>query len=284
MNHIILDLEFNTPYKTNYGATIKNEDCPDEIMEIGAIKLDDTFKQIDSFRMFIKPTFYKRVGVYVCKKTGITIDDLTTGGIEFTRAIDIFLKWVGNDSQLYTWSDNDYRTMQSNCNFFSVSYKWFNGYIDLQEDYRIFSNEDTGKSLSKTLNYLRIPMLKDVHLGLNDAIYTGEVLKYMNGIEIPRISKENGVKESTKEDCMIMRCPICENIIEAEYESKKYNQKKKYLILGTCKDCNAPIYHLIERHAIEIYSHEFNYITETKIVKKAVYNSFKRNMFQNVKV
>jgi len=252
-------------------------------MEIGAIKLDDTFKQIDTFRMFIKPTFYKTVGLRVCKMTGITFDDLITGGIEFTKAINIFIKWMGEDSQLYTWSDNDYRTMKSNCSFHCISYSWFEGYIDIQEDYRIFSNDIQTKSLTKTLTYLRIPMLKDVHLGLNDAIYTGEILKYMNGIDIPRISKDIGIRESNEEDCMIVKCPICGEIIKLECKSKKYNQKRKYVILGVCQDCNAPIYHLIERQVVEQNSDEFIYTVDTQIVKKGFYNNCKKNMLQNVK-
>ena len=286
MNHIIIDLEFNSPYTNGYGQKVKNIDCPHEIIEIGAIKLDNNFNQIDSFRMFIKSTYYHIVSKLVCKKTGITAEDLRNGGIEFTKAIDIFLKWIGQDSQLYTWSENDYLVMKQNCDFHNIPCNWFMGYIDIQEDYRIFTNDIIVKSLTKTLDILRIPMCRDAHTGLSDAIYTGEILKYMNGVDILRIKErqDNETEESDKENSMMIKCPICGDIVEAEYESKGYSKTKRHYMLGICEACKVPIYHIIKRSAIEQYGNEFVYTVDTKIIKTTTYNNLKKDMFQNVKV
>ncbi len=50
MNYIIFDLEFNQGY--NNQIEIK---CPFEIIQIGAIKLNEDFTTIDTFNALVKP-------------------------------------------------------------------------------------------------------------------------------------------------------------------------------------------------------------------------------------
>ena len=54
MEHIILDLEMNEVAE-RYEAERKI--CRFEIIEIGAVKLDDNFVEIDSFKTFVKPQY-----------------------------------------------------------------------------------------------------------------------------------------------------------------------------------------------------------------------------------
>ncbi len=62
MNYIVLDLEFNQPYnfKTGKRSPLVAE-CPFEIIQIGAVKLDENFNITGKFDALIKPRIYKRI-------------------------------------------------------------------------------------------------------------------------------------------------------------------------------------------------------------------------------
>ena len=56
MNYIVFDLEFNQPFNFKTGAkTYLNPKCPFEIIQIGAVKLNDNFEITDSFNGLIRP-------------------------------------------------------------------------------------------------------------------------------------------------------------------------------------------------------------------------------------
>ena len=50
MNYIVLDLEFNQAFPFKSGKKVEpNPECPFEIIQIGAVKLNERFEQLDSF-------------------------------------------------------------------------------------------------------------------------------------------------------------------------------------------------------------------------------------------
>ena len=58
MNYIVFDLEWN---QCPYGKERENRRLPFEILEIGAVKLDENRKIVDSFQEVIKPAVYKKL-------------------------------------------------------------------------------------------------------------------------------------------------------------------------------------------------------------------------------
>jgi inhibitor of KinA sporulation pathway (predicted exonuclease) len=65
-NYIIFDLEFNSTKNTKTSRFIN------EIIEIGAVKLDETLQEVDCFSCTVKPHFSKKLNPYVKKLTNIT--------------------------------------------------------------------------------------------------------------------------------------------------------------------------------------------------------------------
>ena len=54
MNYIVLDLEFNQAFPFKSGKKVEpNPECPFEIIQIGAVKLNERFEQLDSFNCMI---------------------------------------------------------------------------------------------------------------------------------------------------------------------------------------------------------------------------------------
>ena len=70
MNYIIFDLEWN---QCGSECEILTEPVclPGEIIEIGAVKLDDAFKKIDELRLYIKPQYYTKLHRRIVTLTGI---------------------------------------------------------------------------------------------------------------------------------------------------------------------------------------------------------------------
>ena len=64
MNYIVFDLEWN---QCPYGKERENKRLPFEIIEIGALKLDENRNYVDSFHQVIKPVVYKKKN-YITKE------------------------------------------------------------------------------------------------------------------------------------------------------------------------------------------------------------------------
>jgi hypothetical protein len=107
VNFIIYDLEWNN---VSYIKSVKfnNKDCPNEIIEIGAIKVNENLEIIDKFYYIIKPKIYRNILVKrLTKMSGITKDDLKKGN-NFDFVINKFLSWLGNEEYLLcTWGTDD---------------------------------------------------------------------------------------------------------------------------------------------------------------------------------
>ena len=86
MNYIVLDLEFNQAFPFKSGKKVEpNPECPFEIIQIGAVKLNERFEQLDSFNCMISPQIYPRLHPFVEKITGIR-PKMLTGQPHFPEA------------------------------------------------------------------------------------------------------------------------------------------------------------------------------------------------------
>ena len=68
MVHIVIDLEMNPVSKTFKDV---RRYTTDEVIEIGAVKLDDSYNMIDEFQCYVKPQ-YGEITKHITKLTGIT--------------------------------------------------------------------------------------------------------------------------------------------------------------------------------------------------------------------
>lgn len=106
MKHIFVDFEMN-PVESQYKQV--RQQCRQEIIEIGAVMLDDTYQEIDYFKQYVKPAFSSEITKKYVQLTGITTQMLEDAP-SFHEAITAFLTWCGStdeDYELYAWSEND---------------------------------------------------------------------------------------------------------------------------------------------------------------------------------
>ena len=100
MSYVILDLEWNGSYSKVLHKFVN------EIIEIGAVKLDDELNVCDTFTMLVAPKIGKKLCSKVKQLTKITNEELKDDGVSFIRAISLFSDFLG-DGVLMTWSDSD---------------------------------------------------------------------------------------------------------------------------------------------------------------------------------
>lgn len=137
MNYIIFDLEWN---QCGSECEIMTEPVclPGEIIEIGAVKLDDAFKKIDELRLYIKPQYYTKLHRRIVTLTGIRNQTLEEQGLSFPQAYEKFMAFCGEEYSFMTWSRSDLPILIDNMLLHGIDVSNLPDTYDLQ---RIFCNE-----------------------------------------------------------------------------------------------------------------------------------------------
>lgn len=106
MNYIFVDFEMNPIDRKNKEA---RKTCTQEIIEIGAVMLNEKYEETDSFKMYVKPEFNTEITRKCTDITGITTE-MVERAASFNEALQEFVNWCvdkGKDYEIYAWSEND---------------------------------------------------------------------------------------------------------------------------------------------------------------------------------
>jgi len=109
MEYVVFDLEWN-------GCYCKKLDCYiNEIIEFGAVKLDENLNEISSFSSLVRPEIGKRLRNSVKDLTSITNEDLSRGA-PFKYVYKRFSRFCSG-CVLMTWSTSDLDSLVSNIRY-----------------------------------------------------------------------------------------------------------------------------------------------------------------------
>ncbi|WP_461204763.1 3'-5' exonuclease [Clostridium sp. DL1XJH146] len=186
MNYIIFDLEYNQDFRSKKEKSITEpyKICF-EIIQIGAIKLDEDFKTISNFNRLIKPEIYPELHPFIKKLTGITANQLSTAP-SFNQAYEAFIQFIGDkESVLCVWGLSDIKELYRNVKYHKLDTELLSKkYINIQSPASKYLNCPKGTSigLSNAVELLNISIKENFHDAFNDAYYTGEVFKKMSNI------------------------------------------------------------------------------------------------------
>jgi inhibitor of KinA sporulation pathway (predicted exonuclease) len=245
MNYIVFDLEFNTFFKFKQGD-IANPKLKNEIIQIGAVKLNEALETIDSLDLIIKPVIYRRINPYVKRKINFTTNKVRKGK-PFVKAIENFHTWVGDDAVLCSWGYDDIFGLRDNCQFFGFDALSFDRFINIQQIYMNYRNLTKQPSLESAVEGWGIEVSNPFHDALCDAFYTVDVFRKTYNfssdviINWEKVQKENAekVKElKTFLNQVKLKCPECNCYLQKDREITK---PKKYFAFGYCTKCNLHI-------------------------------------------
>lgn len=124
-----MDLEWNNSYN-------KIKKCfVNEVLEIGAVMVDEELEVIDTFSVIIRSQLIKKLSGRVKNLTHISNEDMSSG-VSFQRAVADFSKWIGSRQCVFmSWGNSDIRVLVDNFSMFCGmnSVPFLTQYVDLQK-------------------------------------------------------------------------------------------------------------------------------------------------------
>lgn len=183
VNYVVLDLEWNQPMD---GIKSEDRELPFEIVEIGAILLNEERKIIGEFTQIVKPTVYHVMNEVTRNLIHLRMKELKQGKT-FPETMKEFLEWCGEDYVFCTWGSLDLVELQRNMKYHGL--EPFDTrpfpYLDVQKLFSIaFEDRKVRRSLEYAVDYLNIPVDIPFHRAFSDAYYTAKV---MASIEDPDV-------------------------------------------------------------------------------------------------
>ncbi len=173
---IVLDLEWNGAFSK------KTHGYFNEIIEIGAVKLNDRMEQLSTFHCVIRPVVGRKLSSIVTDLTSITEEELAVGRT-FPGAASLLRKWIGREEAvLLTWSTTDLSVLTENCRYFLGSDRipFMSAYVDAQA----YCQKRLGLEGSQQLGLERAAGLLEIedggldhHRALDDSLLTAAVLR-----------------------------------------------------------------------------------------------------------
>lgn len=176
MNHIMIDLEMNQIERQIRGEYKLSS----ELIEIGAVKMDDLFQEISRYQTYVMPD-YGKMDARIIELTGIT-DDKLVGAPSFAEALDAFAVWIGPEkAQFYSWSMSDIRQFQAEAAFKNYAGKIIRrmekNWNDFQEEYSKLLGIEKKIQLKQAVSSANYEFQGAQHTALSDAVNTAEILK-----------------------------------------------------------------------------------------------------------
>ncbi|MCR4589370.1 MAG: exonuclease domain-containing protein [Lachnospiraceae bacterium] len=180
-SYIVLDLEWNQ------GTARQTVDAlPFEVIEIGAVKLNEKKEITGQFESLIRPSVYQKIFYMTAKVINITMDELKNKD-SFPVVIQRFLKWCGEDYIFCTWGSMDITELRRNIDYHKLQ-PLSEGplqYLDIQKLYSLeLDDGKSRRSLEKAVDALEIEKEGDFHRADSDAYYTAEIFRRLQKREL----------------------------------------------------------------------------------------------------
>ena len=252
MEYVILDFEFNGVYSDKLKRYFN------EIIDIGAIKVNQDMKIIDEFSVLVRPVVGKNVNKYVQDLTQLKMEEITVNGIPFQKMVSKFKDFI-SDATLITWGISDMQVLSDNYKYFfgTGNLGFIKRFLNLQsyceEKLNLGSSQKLG--LSTALNSLNIEVDQGkVHQAIYDSFLAYECFKRLFNRELvekytedcensefyDRLNFKNHIVGNLKElniniDDTEIFCFICKNKAERISNWKKKN--KIYRAEFKCENC-----------------------------------------------
>lgn len=171
--YIVVDLEWNQyPKWVKTPVSSTGVVMPHEIIQIGAIKVDEDFTPIDAFRMGVRLQGRRRLSKHVARVIQKTQEEIDQG-YDFPVAYEYFLDWSKGADCFITWGKDDYKVLQNNVVYYGLGdlegARWYDAQLIYAEQVR---GDRVQTSLQKAASVLGVEDSVEHHDALNDAYIT----------------------------------------------------------------------------------------------------------------
>lgn len=262
MNYIVFDLEWNQ-------GTERSPDKPSfEIIEIGAVKLDEQFRLVEEYQSLIKPQMYTTMHKITAELVHLDIRDLQDAGA-FETVCQEFLQWCGKDYIFCIWGSQDLTEFQKNMDYYHMK-PLSTGplkYYDVQKLYSLACEDGRTRSALSRIVETENLIEEEVafHRAFGDAYYTARIFQKIvdtqllerisfDTYRIPPDKKEQifwrfedytkfisqGYKEKSEimanKNITCVRCIFCEKALRKKIPWYSPNNGKHYYTVAKCPE------------------------------------------------
>ena len=181
MNYVFVDFEMN-PIRRAYKDERKI--CKNEIIEIGAVILDENYEEFKSYKQYVKPVFNERISQRVEELTSITNETVENAPL-FKDAIidfiDFCVKYCGKDNYtVYAWSGSDLEQLEGEVALKGIddddNYRYMvENWVDFQKEYSKILHIHSKMSLEKAISSIEKEFDGQQHDAMWDARNTARL-------------------------------------------------------------------------------------------------------------
>ena len=178
MKHVVVDLEMN-PVSREFREVRRK--LNEEVIEIGAVRLDENFQQEAEFQCYVKPE-YGPIKKHITSLTGIT-QAMVADKKTYAACFQDFVDWVGEEeTKIYSWSMSDIKQLRSERRYKLPDFdiEWLNErWVDLQQEFDDRLGLHNSLALKHALGAMDHKFEGTQHTALADAINTSAILTLM---------------------------------------------------------------------------------------------------------
>ena len=259
MHYIVLDLEWNQPVSWQSPVYQKIGDrLIFELIQIGAVRLDDDLNITDTLSLPVAPTHYIQIHPRIRRMTGLGQEELA-GAPAFREALEQFADWCGEDYVLLTWGCDDVSVLQQNIDFFECGDVTLPPLCDIQKLFAEVHRLKDRPSLKSAMEMVEIVPEESMafHNAKNDAWYTAKVFQtlpdpaaVLNYAQTPKtlIHRHRKTRDKTaltpypsvraaleSDDALKPACPRCGRVLTLDGEYV-LQSPDRYLTIGKCRN------------------------------------------------
>lgn len=237
MRYVVFDLEWNQPLSHRSSQFQRfGKQLMFDLIQIGAVMLDDQLRMLGSFNQYIAPASYKKLHPRISRITGIYQADIADAPT-FKEAYSRFLAWCGEDFHLITWGCDDISVLAQNLRFYMPDSQPLPPVYDLQR--RFGALEERGKNrvgLQGAMQHFHIGVSAEhpFHSAVDDAYYTARVMQQMpqpeDIVNYPQQVREmSPAEEATKPDR------------EGQYDDLRFSTMAQAILSRPAREPNCPV-------------------------------------------
>ncbi len=169
MNYIILDLE---------ATCWKNRHEQNEIIEIGALSINDKMETVSEFAEFVKPIIHPKLSDFCTELTSIKQSDVDFADT-FEKVLTRFWNWIDleQDYILCSWGFYDKSQFKKDCLLHGLNTEWLKKHISLKHQYTKILNLRRNIGMVNALKNEKLPLDGTHHRGIDDARNIAKIFK-----------------------------------------------------------------------------------------------------------
>ncbi|MEN7551746.1 3'-5' exonuclease [Rapidithrix thailandica] len=180
MNYIVLDLE-----ATCWEGSTSHHN---EIIEIGAVLVNEQKETVSEFVQFVKPLKHPRLSDFCKELTSIRQNDVDQAPY-FGEALEKFQTWIGYGQEEYvlcSWGFYDKKQFESDCQLHGLSTGWLENHISLKHQYAKFKKLRRAIGMKNALQNENMKLTGTHHRGIDDARNIANIfIKYFEQWKMP---------------------------------------------------------------------------------------------------